>query len=204
MWNIPIQWVGGVAKFCWVLYSSVNFDPNTKVRDMRYTFWVSWMPIFPYIYRKDVRKVFYISVLGFFCYLNDLPCPFTFLGSTTMRRMSSYESSGVDFFLILFHQCSRLLQFALDDRRNKNFSGVGRMNVLLRQERYDVCRIHLNKEKKGSEKLFFFFRVWADAARPASLVTFSRIPLDDDTFFVVAQYNSNNTAAEGGKKKKLL
>jgi hypothetical protein len=84
--------------------------------------------------------------------------------------MSSYESSGVDFFLILFHQCSRLLQFALDDRRNKNFSGVGRMNVLLRQERYDVCRIHLNKEKKGSEKLFFFFRVWADAARPASLV----------------------------------
>ena len=147
------------------LQSSVEFSirVSISIQTQKWEIWDTHFgslecPFSPsHIYRKDVRKVYNISVLGFFCYLNDLPCPFTFLGSTTMRRMSSYESSGVDFFLILFHQCSRLLQFALDDRRNKNFSGVGRMNVLLRQERYDVCRIHLNKEKKGSEKLFFFF-----------------------------------------------
>lgn len=114
MWNIPVQWVGAN---CFSIRVSISIQTQK---------WEIWDTHFgslecppSHIYRKDVRKVFYISVLGFFCYLSDLPCPFTFLGSTTMRRMSSYESSGVDFFWILFHQYSRLLQFALDDRTEK-------------------------------------------------------------------------------------
>ena len=134
-----------------------------------------------------------------------------------------------DFFDILSSML-KIITVALDDRRSKNFLPTerrGRMNVLLRQERYDVCRIHLNKKSKKAAKNFFFFfifRVSADA-QPSSLVVliatagkknkknlplfacFMRrrrrkklfpCPLDDDIFFVVEQYNSN-TAEEEGK-----
>ena len=145
---------------------------------------------FSHIYiGKMCARSFILVFWDFFVIWVTCHLLFTSLGSTTRRRMSSYESSGVDFFLILFHQCSRLLQFALDDRRNKNFSGVGRMNVLLRQERYDVCRIHLNNKKKGSEKLFFF-RVWADARDQHHLLFW--LPLPQNSAVVCVFYTSSS------------
>lgn len=80
-------------------------------------------PLPIYIGKMCARS--FILVFWVFLLFEWLAMSFYLSGIDDYAENVIYESSGVDFFWILFHQYSRLLQFALDDRRNKNFSGVG-------------------------------------------------------------------------------